>query len=173
MLEETAWTIRGLPRAAAKGGGHVARAYPRRIARILLAASVGIVVLLDAGVRRPAQEEDVPMSSSGGTIRLDATAGATSVLPTGSATLSRRDAGGVTVSRGEDDDQPAAACWLASGGGAAPFCVCSVGTAEDLLTPDFTRALLTAWRDAGSLSTSELYERLQEVDAACRREAAP
>ena len=52
-------------------------------------------------------------------------------------------------------------------GGLQPTCVCSAGTVEDLLTPDFMRAVLVTWHDAGSLTAGELRERLQEVDAAC------
>ncbi len=172
LRRTTTQTVSGLPRAAGRVG-YATRLYTRRVARTLLAASIGIV-LFGAGAGRPAPKEGVPTSSVARSIRLDPAAGAAPVLPTGSATLSRRGAGRAVVSHGEDDDQPAGACWLASVGGAPPSCLCSAGSVEDLLTPDFMHALLTAWRDVGSLSTSELHGRLQEVDAACdRREATP
>lgn len=66
-----------------------------------------------------------------------------------------------------EDDQPAEACWLACVGGALPSCVCSAGTIKTLLTPNDMRSLLASWRDAGTLSTSELHDPLQEVDVAC------
>ena len=43
-----------------------------------------------------------------------------------------------------------------------------------MLTPKYMRPLLATRRDAGTLSTSELRDQLQKVDAACGHwEAAP
>lgn len=154
------------PRAAVRGGRRAARACARRIAGILLVASAGIA-LSGVGARRVAPEEGVPMPSAAPPIRLDMRSGAPPVPPGGSATPSRQGGVGAVVRHGEDDDQPAGACWLAVLAGAPPSCVCSAGTIETLLTPDYMRALLAAWRDGGSLSTTELHARLREVDAAC------
>ena len=123
----------------------------------LLVLAAGLA--LSGGVsRRPAPEEGIPVPSAARPIRLDTLAGA--VPP-------REGTARTVVRHGKEDDQPAGACWLASLGGAPPSCVCSAGTIETLLTPDYMRALLAAWRDGGSLSASELHARLWEVNAAC------
>lgn len=103
-------TVSGLQRAVGGRVGHAARWYTWRVARTLLAASVGIV-LFDAGVKRPAPGRGVPMSSVARSIGLGATAGAASVLSTGSATLSCRGESAAVVPHGKDDDQPAGNCW--------------------------------------------------------------
>lgn len=167
MPEETpAQTVATAPpRAAARGGRRAVRVRARRIAGLLLVASVGIA-LSGVVARRSAPEEDAPMPPVARPMQPDVEAGAKLVPPGGPATPSRQGGGGAVVRHGEDDDQPAGACWLAVVDGASS-CMCSAGTIETLLTPDYMRALLAAWRDGGSLTTTELHARLREVDAAC------
>lgn len=166
-------TVATEPPRAAPRGRRAARVHARRIAGILLAAAVGIA-LFGVGAGRPAPEEGAPMPSVARPVGLDATAGTTPLPPTASATPSGAGVAEAAVRHGEDNDQPAGACWLARVGGAPPSCVCSAGTIETLLTPDYMRGLLVAWHDGGSLSAGELRGRLREVDAACgSREAAP
>jgi len=142
------------------------RTHTRRIARTLLTSSVGLI-LVGASARWAAREEGVPMASLARLTEADATAGSGAVPAVRPAAVSRHGAAGAVFSHGEDDDQPAGACWLASAGGTQRSCLCSAGSVEDLLTPDFMRVLLTSWRDTGRLTTGEWRERLQEVDAAC------
>lgn len=156
------------PRAAARGGRRAARVHARRIAGVLLVACAGIA-LSGVGARRVAPEQGVPMPSVARPVGLDATAGTTPLPPTDSAAPSRAGVAEAAVRHGEDDDQPAGACWIARVGGAPPSCVCSTGAIETLLTPDYMRGLLVAWRDAGRLSNGELRGRLREVDVACGR----
>lgn len=123
----------------------MSRTVARRIACMMLAASV-CIVLAGASGRQSARAENVltpPLAPLTGT---DATAASHTVF-----------------SFSDEDDQPAAACWVASAGS----CLCSAGTVEDLLTPDFMRFLLTNWRDAGQLTTRDWRERMRELDAAC------
>jgi hypothetical protein len=146
-----------------------------RIACTLLTACVGLVTI-DVTLRQSAGDAGAPMQSAA---RLTLTkpeptegSGHLSFVP--QATLSRQGTVGVFFSHGEDDDQPAGACWLASVGGAPASCLCSAGSIEDVMTPDFMRGLLTSWRDAGILTAGEWRVRLHEVDAACGpREDAP
>jgi hypothetical protein len=138
-----------------------------------MTSSVGLI-LVGASARQAAREEGVPMASLALLTEADATAGSSAVPATRPVALSRHGAAGAMFSHGEDDDQPAGACWLASAGGTQRSCLCSVGSIEDLVTPDFMRGQLTSWRDAGRLTTGEWRERLQEVDAACvPRSVAP
>lgn len=135
-----------LPVRARTTGGRAERTprpHRRRIACTVLAASVGFG-LLEAGARRPAPQARIP-----------------TLPPVHQATSN------AMMSHGEEDDQPAGACWLAHGGGASAACVCSVGSVEDLLTPDFMRVVLTNWRDAGRLTTGEWRGRMQDVEVAC------
>jgi hypothetical protein len=143
----------------------MAQAHTGGIARTLLAVSV-VLVLVGASARRSTRHEGVPVPSDARLTESDATESRS--LPAAPVTLSRQGAVGPMFSHGEDDDQPAGACWLTSIGGGPALCLCSAGSVEDLLTPDFMRVLLTSWRDAGRLTTGEWRERLQEVDAACR-----
>jgi hypothetical protein len=116
-----------------------------RIVFMLQVASVGIV--LAGPSERPA-------------------AAAEDVLPLPLSSLTRSDATGggqITSLPAEEDEEPTAACWVASAGS----CLCSAGTIEDLMTPDFMRVLLTIWRDSGHLTTIQWQERLREIDAAC------
>ncbi|GAC1343432.1 MAG: hypothetical protein NVSMB18_19230 [Acetobacteraceae bacterium] len=153
-------------RRAVAAAGHATRRLPRRAVRTLLAASVGIA-LFGAGVRRSAPEWDDPTASVTRLIRLDAMAGAAPVHSPPSRQADARVSYG-RVSHGETDDQPAGACWLAHAGSVREVCLCSAGSVEDLLTPDFMRVLLASWRDAGQLTAGEWYGRMWEVDAACR-----
>lgn len=170
MLKRTiGWLGCGLPRNAAARGGHASEPCARRLASTLLAASVGLLAS-DASGWWSAPNTGAPQSF----VTRDAVTAATPALPGNSEKPSRRGVVGAVVSHGQDDDQPAGACWHASVGGAPPSCLCSAWTVEDLLTPEFLRTLLMAWHDAGSLSAGELHERLQEVDATCGpRDAMP
>jgi hypothetical protein len=144
-----------------------------RIACTLLTACVGLVVI-DATVRQSARDGGTPMQSAARLTKPEPTEGSGRNSSVPQATLSRQGTVGATFSHGEDDDQPAGACWLASVGGAPASCLCSAGSVEDLMTPDFMRGLLTSWRDAGLQTTGEWRVRLHEVDAACGfREVAP
>jgi hypothetical protein len=144
-----------------------------RIAYTLLTACVGLV-MIDATVRQSARDGGAPMQSAARSTKPQPTEGSSRISSVPPAILSRQGTVGATFSHGEDDDQPAGACWLASGGGAPASCLCSAGSIEDLMTPDFMRGLLTSWRDAGVLTTGEWQVRLHEVDAACGpREVAP
>jgi len=136
--------------------------HKRRIARSLLTASVGLA-LVGANAGRAARDEGVPMASLARLTDPDTTAGNGPLPGARPAALSGQVMVGAIFSPVEDEDQPAVACWLAGAGS----CLCSAGSVEDLLTPDFLRVLLTSWRDTGSLTTSEWRERLREVDAAC------
>ena len=143
-----------------------------RIACTLLTAFVGLV-MIDATVRQSARDGGAPMQSAARLTKSESTEGSSRISSVPPATLSRRGTV-ATFSHGEDDDQPAGACWLASVGAAPASCLCSAGSVEDLMTPDFMRSLLTSWRDAGVLTTGEWRVRLHEVDAACGpREDAP
>jgi hypothetical protein len=143
--------------------------HTRRIARSLLTASAGLV-LVGASAGRAARDEGVPMAPLARLTEADATAGSGPLPAARPVALSGQVTAGAMVSTGEDEDQPAWACWLASAGS----CLCSTGSIEDLLTPDFMRVLLTSWRDTGRLTTGEWRERLQEVDVACvSRSVAP
>jgi hypothetical protein len=144
-----------------------------RIACTLLTACVGLV-MIDATVRQSARDGGDPMQPAARLTKPQPTEGSSRAASVPQVTLSRQRTVGATFSHGEDDDQPAGACWLASVGGAPASCVCSAGSIEDLMTPDFMRGLLTSWRDAGMLTTGERLVRLHEVDAACGpREVAP
>jgi hypothetical protein len=143
-----------------------------RIACTLLTACVGLV-MIDATVRQSARDGGDPMQPAARLTKPQPTEGSSRAASVPQVTLSRQRTVGATFSHGEDD-QPAGACWLASVGGAPASCVCSAGSIEDLMTPDFMRGLLTSWRDAGMLTTGERLVRLHEVDAACGpREVAP
>jgi hypothetical protein len=120
----------------------------RYIARMLLTACVALVPF-GVTLGQTARDGSIPVPSA-------------VAKPLGQRAV------GIVPSHGEDDSQPAGACWLTSVGGAAEPCLCSAGSVEDLLTPDFMRVLLTSWRNAGLLTTSEWRERLAEVNAACR-----
>lgn len=137
-----------------------------RIAYVLLTACVG-TVLVGASLGRSARDGSIPMPSARWT-EPEPTKNSGPMSTARPASLSRQGTVGALFSHGEDDNPPAGACWLASGGGALGPCLCSAGSVEDLLTPDFMRVLLTSWRDADLLTTSEWQERLEEVDAACR-----
>jgi hypothetical protein len=144
-----------------------------RIACTLLTACVGLV-MIDATVRQSARDGGAPMQSGARLPNPEPTEGSGRIASVPQAALSRQGTVGAMFSHGEDDDQPAGACWLASVGGAPASCQCSAGFVEDLMTPDFMRGLLTSWRDAGVLTTGEWRVRLHEVDAACGpREVAP
>jgi hypothetical protein len=144
-----------------------------RIACTLLTVCVGLVII-DATVRQPARDGGAPLQSAAWLTKPEPTEGSGRIASVPQATLARQGTVGAMFSHGEDDDQPAGACWLASVGGAPASCVCSAGFVEDLMTPDFMRGLLTSWRDAGVLTTGEWRVRLHEVDAACGpREVAP
>jgi hypothetical protein len=139
----------------------------RRIACMLLTACVGIV-LVGASLGQSARDGSIPVPSATRWTEPEPTKDRGSVSTARQATLSRQGAVGAMFSHEEDDNQPAGACWLASVGGAVGPCLCSAGSVEDLLTPDFMRVLLTSWRDAELLTTSEWQGRLAEMDAACR-----
>jgi hypothetical protein len=139
----------------------------RRIACMLLTACVGLV-LVGASQGQSARDGSIPIPSATRWTEPEPTKDGGPVSTARPATLSRQIAVEAVFSHGEDDNQPAGACWLASVGGAVGPCLCSAGSVEDLLTPDFMRVLLTSWRDAELLTTSEWRERLAEVDAACR-----
>ena len=143
-----------------------------RIACTLLTACVGLV-MIDATVRQSARDGDTPMQSAARLTKPEPRERSSRIASVPQATLSPQGTV-ATFSHGEDDDQPAGVCWLASVGGAPASCLCSAGFVEDLMTPDFMRDLLTSWRDAGVLTTGEWRVRLHEVDAACGpHEAAP
>jgi hypothetical protein len=144
-----------------------------RIACTLLTACVGLV-MIDAIVRQSARDGGAPVQSAARLPNPEPTEGSGRIASDPQAALSRQGMVGATFSHGEDDDQPAGACWLASVGGAPASCLCSAGFVEDLMTPDFMRGLLTSWRDEGVLTTGEWRVRLHEVDTACGpREVAP
>jgi hypothetical protein len=143
--------------------------HTRRVARSLLTASVGLV-LVAASAGRAARDEGVPMAPLARLTEPDGTAGSGRLPAAWPAALSRQVMIGAVFSPGNDEDQPAGACWLAGAGS----CLCSAGSIEDLLTPDFMRVLLTSWRDTGRLTAGEWRERLREVDTACgSRSVAP
>jgi hypothetical protein len=139
----------------------------RSIACMLLTACGGLV-LVGASLGQSARDGSLPMPSATRWTEPEPTKDSGPVSTARPATLSRQGAVGAMFSHGEDDDQPAGACWLPSVGGAVGPCLCSAGSVEDLLTPDFMRVLLTSWRDAELLTAREWRERLAEVDAACR-----
>jgi hypothetical protein len=137
------------------------------IACMLLTACVGLV-LVGASLGQSARDGSIPMPSATRGTQPEPTKNSGPVSPAHPATLSRQGTAGALFAHGDDDNLPAGACWLAPVGGALGPCLCSAGSVEDLLTPDFMRVLLTSWRDAELLTTSEWQERLAEVDAACR-----
>jgi hypothetical protein len=139
----------------------------RRIAGMLLTACAGLG-LVGASLGQPARDGSIPMPSATRWTEPEPTKNSGPVSTARPATLSRQGTVGALFSHGEDDNPPAGACWLPSVGGALGPCLCSAGSVEDLLTPDFMRVLLTSWRDAELLTAREWRERLAEVDAACR-----
>ncbi len=135
------------------------------IAWTLLTACVGLI-MIDATVGHSVHDGAAPIQSAAGLTTPEPTEGSRRIASVSQAPLSEPRTAGAPFSHGEDDDQPAGACWLASVGAPAS-CLCSAGSVEDLITPDFMRSLLTNWRDVGLLTTGELRTRLDEVDAAC------
>jgi hypothetical protein len=138
-----------------------------RIAWVLLTACVG-TVLVGASLGQSARDGSIPMPSATRWTEPEPTKNSGPVSTARPASLSRQGTVGALFLHGEDDNLPAGACWLPSVGGAVGPCLCSAGSVEDLLTPDFMRVLLTSWRDAELLTTTEWQVRLAEVDAACR-----